>query len=142
MLSPRDPPNVVLQKETVAMRTQVGHCNASLSSYWRNDASQVVCASDHDFLRDARLSCLIRCYLLEGFLCSVKSPFRGFPFSPENAFVFFPSTAQGDKALLHHSVHAVSVIAELNLLQVLFGWRFQLDHLSLSHAIPMLRLHS
>ena len=42
-------------------------------------------------------------------------------------FVFFPiSTYQGDKALLHHSFCAVSVITAFNLLQVLFGCRFQL----------------
>ena len=33
---------------------QVGHCNASLSSGWRNEASQVVCASDHDLLHNAQ----------------------------------------------------------------------------------------
>ena len=70
----RDPPDIVFQEETVAIRTQVGHCNASLSSRWRNDASQVVCASDHDFL--------VRCsaflphpgYLLQGFLyCAARN---------------------------------------------------------------------
>ena len=35
------------------------------------------------------------------------------------------STLQGEKAMHHHSVRAVSVIAALNLLQVLFGWRIQ-----------------
>ena len=33
---------------------------------------------------------------------------------------------QGDTALLHHSFRALSVITAFNLLQVLFGWRFQL----------------
>ena len=125
--SPGNPPNVVYQRETVTTRAQERHGHASLSSRWLNDASQVFCASDHDFLNDAQLPCLILRHLLEGFLYSVKSPFRGFYFSSENAFVFFlVSTFQDDKALLHHSVRAVSVVAAFTLLQVLFGWRFQL----------------
>ena len=57
----------------------------------------------------------------------LKSPFRGFYFTSENAFVFFSiSTFQGDKAPHHHSGRATSVIAAFYLLKVLFGWRFQL----------------
>ena len=106
---------------------QVRHRNASLSSRWRNDASQVISASDHDVLHDAQLPCLILHHLLEGFLHSVKSPFRGFHFSSGNALVFFPiSNFQGDKALLHHSVGATSIIAAFSPLQILIGWRCQL----------------
>ena len=81
--SPRDPPNEVFRRETVAIRTQVGHRDSSLSSKWRDDASQVVRASDHDFLHNAQLSCLILCYLLEGFFYSVKGPLCGLYFNPE-----------------------------------------------------------
>ena len=79
MFSPRDPPNVVFQKETVTMRTQVGHCNASLSSGWRND-----------FLQNVHLFCLVLCYLLKGLFNSVKGPFRGLHFSSEGVLIFFP----------------------------------------------------
>ena len=44
--------------------------------------------------------CLMLCYLLKGFLNSVKSPFRGFHLFPEGVFVFFPvSTFQGGENL-------------------------------------------
>ena len=87
--SSRNPPNVVFQWETVTTLAQLRHRSASLSSRWRNDASQVICASD--FLHDVQLPCLILRHLLEGFLYSIKSPFRGFYCSSENAFVFFQS---------------------------------------------------
>ena len=74
MLSPRDPPKVVFHRETVTIWTQVGHCNSSLSSHWRNDASEAVSASDHEFLHDAQLSCLILCYLLERFPSFCRMP--------------------------------------------------------------------
>ena len=72
------------------MRAQVGHCDSSLSSNWRDDAPQVICISYTDFLDGAQLPCLILRHLLEGFLYSVTRPFRDFQCSSENAFVFFP----------------------------------------------------
>ena len=70
-------PDVVFQEETVAIRAQVGHCNSSLSSSWRNGAPQAVRASDHDFLHNAQLSSLILRHLLESFLfCSGPSMCR------------------------------------------------------------------
>ena len=100
--SPRDPPNVVFQGETVAIRAQVGHRNYSLPSRWRDDASQIICASDHDFLHNAQLSCLTLSYL-EGFLSSVKSPFRGFNFIFWKCCRILPSLHfSGEKALPHH----------------------------------------
>ena len=55
---------------------------------------------------------------------------------PVSKCFFFPlSTFQGEEALLHHSVRAVSVIAAFNLLQVLPGWRFQLP-LTLYSCFP------
>ena len=33
-VSPRDPPNIVFQRETVAIRAQVRQCDSSLSSNW------------------------------------------------------------------------------------------------------------
>ena len=125
--SRRDPPNVVFHRETVTVRAQGGHCNVSLSSRWRDDASQVVLARCSAFFPHPVLP------LLDGFLYSVKDPFRGLYFSPESALVFL-STSQGDKALLHHSLRAISVIAALSLLQVFFGWRFQLP-LTLSSCL-------
>ena len=84
-----NPPNVVVQRETVTMRAQIRHCNASLPHRWRDDASQVICTSYHDFLDGAQLSCLILRHLLESFLYSVKSPFRGFHFISESVFLYF-----------------------------------------------------
>ena len=96
------------------MRAQEGHCDASLSSGMMRRKWSVIVSMI--FLHDAQLSCLILCYLLESFLFSVKGPFRGFHFNPENASVFFPiSTFQGDKALLHHSFRAGSVITRFQL---------------------------
>ena len=91
MLFLQRPPYEVFHRETVTMRTQVRHRSASLSSRWRNDASQVICTFNHDFFHGAQLSCLIQCYRLKGFLYSVKISFRGFHFSSENAFIFLPS---------------------------------------------------
>ena len=64
----------------------------------------------------------------KAFLFSVKSPFHDFHFLSESFFIFFTvSTFRRDKALLHHSVRAVSVIAAcLILFQVFSSWRFQL----------------
>ena len=62
----------------------------SLSSNSRDGAPQVICISFNDFLDGAQLPGLILRHLLEGFFYSVKSPFRGFQFGSENAFVFFP----------------------------------------------------
>ena len=45
MLSPRDPLNVLFQRETVAVWAQVRHCDSSLSSNGRNDPPQIVCTS-------------------------------------------------------------------------------------------------
>ena len=53
--SSRDPPNMVFQWGTVAVRAQVRHCDSSLSSDWRDDAPQVVRASEHDLLHTAHL---------------------------------------------------------------------------------------
>ena len=64
-----------------------------------------------------------------------KSPFRDFHFLPECVFIFFPLHFLGEKAPLHHSVRAVSVIAAFNVLQVLSGWRFQLP-LTLYSCLP------
>ena len=95
---PPDPPNVVFHLETVTMRPQVSHRNASLLLRWRDDASQVICTSYHVSLDGAQLSCLILCHLLQVFLYFAKGPFRGFYFSPENAFVFLTlSTHQCEK---------------------------------------------
>ena len=69
-------PDVVFQEETVAIRAQVGHCNSSLSSSWRNGAPQAVRASDHDFLHNAQLSCLILRNLESFLFCSGPSLFR------------------------------------------------------------------
>ena len=45
--------------------------------------------------------CLPRSLLQE--IIFAHSPYRGFYFSPENVFVFFPeSTFQGGEAFLHH----------------------------------------
>ena len=57
------------------MRAQVGHCDFSLSSYWRDDAPQVVRASEHDFLHNAHLLRFILSYQPERFFTSVKGPF-------------------------------------------------------------------
>ena len=98
----------VFQVETVAIRTQVRHRDSS----WRDDAPHVVRASDHDeFLHNAQLSCLILCYLLKGFFYSVRGPFRGLYFNPENAFVFFPvSTFQGCNKCHHGILLAPSIL--------------------------------
>ena len=80
-LFPRDPPDAVFQRETAAVRTQVGHRDSSLSSNWRDDAPQVVRASAHDFWHNAQLSSLVLCHLLKGFFYSVKRPFRGLYFT-------------------------------------------------------------
>ena len=88
---PRDPPNVVLQRETVAMWAQIRHCDSSLSSNWRDDAPQVVRAPEHDLLHNAHLFCLVLCYLFKGFFNSVKGPVRGFHLFSEGVFIFFPS---------------------------------------------------
>ena len=94
------------------------------------------CASYRNVLDGAQLSCLILCHLLESFLYSVKRPFRDFHFISDGVFLFFPLfTFQGDEALLHHSVRAISVIATFHLLQVLSGWRFQLP-LTLYSCLP------
>ena len=84
---------------------------------WRNDASQAICASDHDFLDDAQLPSLILRHLLSFFLYSVKSPFRGFYFSSENVFCILPSLHfTGRQSLLNHSFRAVNVITAFTLL--------------------------
>ena len=102
---------------------------SSLLLRWRDDASQVICPSYHDFLDGAQLFCFILCHLLESFLCSVKDPVQDF-------HLFVPlSSLQGEKALLHHSVRAICVIAAFNLLQILSGWRFQLP-LTLYSCLP------
>ena len=90
-LSPRDPPDVVFQRETVAIRAHVGHSNASSSSVWRKGAPQVVRASDHNFLHNTQLCCLVLCHQPTCFVCSVEGPFRGLYFSPENAFCILSS---------------------------------------------------
>ena len=118
------------------MRAQVGHCDSSLSSSWRDDAPQVICISFHDFLDGAQLPCLILRHLLEGFLYSVKSTFRGVQFSSENAFAFFSVPSfQRKESPFHHSVSTISIIAALHLLQVLPGWRFMLP-LALHSCLP------
>ena len=53
--SSRNPPNVVFQRQNATMMAQLRHRSSSLSSRWRNEASQVICASDHDFLHDVQL---------------------------------------------------------------------------------------
>ena len=58
---PRDPPNVVFQRETVAVRAKVGHCDSTLSSNWCEDAPQAISALGHDLLHNAHLSCFILC---------------------------------------------------------------------------------
>ena len=126
--SHRNPPNVVFQRETVTMMAQLRHRSSSLSSRWRNDASQVICASDHDFLHDVQLPCLI-----------LRPPARKLPLFYQNAhsaaftsvlkmFLYSSQSPlfRATKLLLHHSVRATNVIAAFNLLRVLFGWRFQL----------------
>ena len=90
LFSPGDPPNQVFRRETVTMRAQVRHRYAPLPLRWRDDASQVICASRHDFLDGGQLSCLILCQLLESFLYFVKGPFRYFHFIPESVFILFP----------------------------------------------------
>ena len=72
--SARDSPNVVFQLETVTMRAQVRHRSASLPPRWRDDASQLIYVSYHDFLDGALFFCFILCHLLESFLSSVKGP--------------------------------------------------------------------
>ena len=57
-----DPPDIVFQGETVAVRAQIGHCDSSLSSNWRDDTPQVISTSNHDLLHNAQLFCLILCY--------------------------------------------------------------------------------
>ena len=88
--SPRDPPNVVLHGETVAVQAQVRHCDSSLPSRSHNDSPQVVRTLEHDLLHNAHLFDVVLCYLLKGFLNSVKGAFRGFRFSSEGLFLFFP----------------------------------------------------
>ena len=79
------------QTWSATMRARVRHRNASLPHRWRDDVSQVICASYHDFLDGAQLPCLILRHLLEGFFFFLAiSPFRGFHFSSESVFVFFP----------------------------------------------------
>ena len=74
---------------------------------------------------------------LESFLYSVKSPSRGFHFSSENAFVFFPvSSFQRKECLFHHFGSAISIIAVLHLLQINPGWRFMLP-LALYSCLPL-----
>ena len=108
------------------MRAQVGHCVSSWSSYWRDDAPQVVSASNHDFFAQcSSFPCFILCYLLEGFLNSVRGPFRGFHFSPESVFFILPTFQRGE-TFLHHSFRGIRVMAAIHLLQVFYGWRFQL----------------
>ena len=68
--SPRDPQDAVFQGETVAMRAQERHRDSSLSSNWRDDSPQVVRASDHNFLHNNHLFCLLKC-----FFYSVKGTF-------------------------------------------------------------------
>ena len=85
------------------MRAQIGHCDSSLSSYWRDDAPQTVSTAEHDFLPQCSVflaSSCATCSKASSILSNVQ--FRVFYFSPENAFVFFP----------------VNVITMLYLLQV------------------------
>ena len=74
---------------------------SSLCSDWRDDAPQVVRASDHDVLHNAQRSCLILCYLCSkaSFILS-KAHFRGLYLRPEHAFVFFPVSTFQDAALM------------------------------------------
>ena len=83
--------------------------HTSLSSCWRDTAPQVICTFQQHFLHGTQLSCLIFRHLLEGFLCSIKGPFRGFCLDSEDAFVFFPlSSFQRKGGLLHHPGSAIS----------------------------------
>ena len=78
--STRNPPNVDFHRETVTMRAQIWHRDASLSHRWRGDASQVVCSSYHDFMDGAQLSCLI-----------LSKAFHGVPFAPRTLHCRFVS---------------------------------------------------
>ena len=84
------------------------------------------------FLHSAHLPCFILCHLLEGFLSSVKGPFRGFHFSSEGVFfVFFPvSTLHG------------GIMAAFHLLQVSSGWRLQLPLTLYSCLLCFFNQHS
>ena len=73
------------------MRAWVEHFDSTLSSNWRDDAPQVVSASNHGVLHNAHVPCFILCYLLEGFLNSVKGHFCGFQVFYESVFLYFPS---------------------------------------------------
>ena len=72
-LSPRDPPNVVFQRETVAVWTQERHCDSSLSSNC-DDTPQIVRASEHDLLRNAHFFSLVLCYQFERLFLSCRRP--------------------------------------------------------------------
>ena len=101
--------------------------------------------SNRDFFHNAHLPCFILCHLLEGFLSSVKGPFRGFHFSSEGFFFFliFPvSTFQGGEAFLHHSFRAICIMAAFHLLQVSSGWRLQLPLTLYSCLLCFFNQHS
>ena len=68
----------------------------------------------------------------------ILSKFHSKTFTPflKVFFIFFPLSAfQGDKAILHQTERAISVIAAFHLLQVLSGWGFQLP-LTLCSSFP------
>ena len=57
---------------------------------------------------------------------SIKGPFRGLYFNPENAFVFSQSPLFKAVKPFFIIFRAVSVVTTFHLLHVFFGWRFQL----------------
>ena len=62
LCSGRYPPNVVLQRKPVTMWAQIRQSDISLSSGWREDTPQEICALQHNSLHDAQASHFILCH--------------------------------------------------------------------------------
>ena len=72
------------------MWAQIRQSDTSLSSHWRDDTPQEICALQQNSLFDAQSTRLIFCHFFKGPTYSFEGPFRGPCFDLEDAFIFFP----------------------------------------------------
>ena len=104
------------------MWAQIRQSNTSLSSGWRDDTPQEICALKHDSLYNAQASRFILCHVFKDFTYSFESPFRRTYFNLEDAFVFLPiSVCLSLISTSHHFGGAVCVRTTFYLFQKFFG---------------------
>ena len=110
----RSPP-----RENCFSWAQVRHSDTSLSSRWRNDASQVVRTLQHNSLYGAQSTRLIFCHLFSGLTYSFEDTFRGPYFDLEDSS-HSPLFNAKKPCCIILGVQSVSV-QHFHLFQVFFG---------------------